>query len=485
MPETPDKTFSRRSVLGTVGAAALGATALSGRASASHDSYETINIVDAGADNTGGDSITPILDDVLDDNRKIYFPPGEYYVDEGIRFTDFEKLWLYGEDATIVPAPADEFDGADHIFKLGTDYAPGDWLHIGDLTFDFTAENTGVRAIQAQVNDCYIHDVDFVGEHDAGTHGPMLVDIIDEDSIAAVDRVRMPDGGAWTENTEQDGDPVVRWGPTGFIVSPYHNGTLWVRDCVIGGFPDNGLYDSGKDGTVVVKGGQFENSNTASIRLDGYRSMIDGATITVDGARNDDAAQQAIRLDGGSGCAVKNSEIVLEEPTANGITVRSGVDSAKIEGTTIDVTDGYVNAAIMVEEDAGRTVIDDCSVDLDATGQAIELRSGDEPCVIKNTTVTGDGSGATGGRETIICDRDGSLLRSNTVEHSGPDYRRGVVIRGDDITVSGGRYEATHYPLVVEGDDATIENVTASSYGGYDAVDVDGGSGLRLVDNDF
>jgi hypothetical protein len=483
MPETPSRTFSRRSFLGTVGAAAVGVTALSGRAAANPSNYETINIVDAGADNTGGDSITPVLEDVLDDNRRIYFPPGEYYVDEGVRFTDFERLWLYGEDATIVPASADEFAGPDHIFKFGTHYAPGEWLHIGDLTFDFRADNTGLRAIQAQVDDCYIHDVDFVGEHDAGTHGPMLVDIMDADKIGAVDRVTMPDGGTWTENTAQDGDPVVKWGPTGFIVSPHHTGTLWVRDCEIGRFPDNGLYDSGGDGRVVVRGGRFENSNTASIRLDGDRSTVEGATITVDGARNDDSAQQAIRLDGGSGCVVRDTDIVLEKPSANGITVRSGVDSAKIEQTTVRVLQGDIDAAIMVAEGAGSTVVDGCTVELNASGQAIEIEAGDDRCVVENCTVTGDGSGATGGREAVVCARDGCRLVSNTVEQPGDGYRRALGIRADGVDVSGGRYEATHHPIVIEGDDTTIANVTAESYDGYEAVKVVEGTGTRILDS--
>ncbi|SFL54012.1 Right handed beta helix region [Halogranum rubrum] len=481
MPETP-RQFSRRSILGTVGAAAVGTAAFSGQAAAQPSKYETINIVDAGADNTGSESISSVLEDVIGDRRRIYFPPGEYYVDEGVRFTDFDRLWLFGDDATIVPAPADEFAGEDHIFKLGTHYAPGDWLHIGDLTFDFRADNTGLRAIQAQVNDCYIHDIDFVGQHDAGTHGPMLVDVVDEDSIAAVDRVRMPDGGAWTKNTGRDGDPVVEWGPTGFIVSPHHEGTLWVRDCVVGGFPDNGLYDSGAGGTVVVRGGRFENSGTASIRLDGDGSVVDGATIVVDEPQNG-VAQQGIRLDGGSGCVVNDTEIVLERPTANAITVRNAVDSAKISDTTVRVLDDGVDGAITVAEGAGSTLIEDTTVELDASGQAIEIEPGNGDVVVADCTVIGNGSGASGGREAIVCARDDTVFRSNVVEQPGDDYRRALGIRADNVTVSGGRYEATHHPIIVDGDGVTITDVTAESYDGYEAVKIVSGSGTRLVDN--
>ena len=481
MPETPEqtptRTLGRRSFLGTVGATALGAAAFSERASASHSSYETINIVDAGADNTGGDSITPVLDDVLGNNRKIYFPPGEYYVDEGIRFTDFTKLWLVGDDATIVPAPADEFDGGHRIFKLGTHYAPGDWLRIGNLTFDFRADNTGLRAIQAQVNDCYIHDVDFVGEHDAGTHGPMLVDIIDPDKIGAVDRVSMPDGGAWTEDTDRDGNPDVRWGPTGFIVSPYHKGKLWVRDCEIGGFPDNGLYDSGGDGRVVVRGGRFANSNSANIRLDGDESTIQDATVVVDYNRDRDTNQRGIRLDGGSNCWVDNCEIVLEEPNGHAINVMPEVASAKIENTSITLADDDESndAAIMISAGSGDVTIDEVDIEINCPGQAIDVEDGDGEVVIEETTITGDASGAIGGRNAIRCERDGTKFYGNTIEQPGPGYRRALALVADDCVVAHGSYESTHHPIVNDGNDNVISKVTARSYDGYDGIKVASG----------
>jgi hypothetical protein len=481
MPETPEqtptKTFSRRSFLGTVGAAAVGTAAFSGNAAGS-SSYETINIVDAGADNTGGESITPVLEDVIGSNRKIYFPPGEYYVDEGIRFTDFDKLWLLGDDATIVPAPADEFDGGHRIFKFGTYYAPGDWLRIGGLTFDFRADNTGLRGIQAQVNDCYIHDIDFVGQHDAGTHGPMLVDIVDPDSIGAVDRVSMPDGGAWTKDTDGDGNPDVRWGPTGFIVSPYHKGKLWVRDCHIGGFPDNGLYDSGGDGRVVVRGGRFENSNTANIRLDGDESTIRDATIVVDDRRDRDTNQRGIRLDGGSNCWVEGCEIVLEEPNGHAITVMPGCASAKIENTsiTLGAASESNDAAIMISEGCGDVMLDEVDIEINCPGQAIDIEAGSGDVLVEECTITGDATGAVGGRNAIRCERDGTRFYSNTVEQPGPDYRRGLCLAADDCVVSKGSYESTHHGIISHGTNNVVTKVTARSYDGYDGIKVDSGS---------
>ncbi|EJN57208.1 right-handed parallel beta-helix repeat-containing protein [Halogranum rubrum] len=477
MPETPTKTLGRRSFLGTVGAAAVGSAAFSGQASAG-SSYETINIVDAGADNTGGESITPVLEDVLGNRRKIYFPPGEYYIDEGVRFTGFDKLWLIGDDATIVPAPADEFDGSHRIFKFGTYYSPGDWLRIGNLTFDFRADNTGLRAIQAQVNDCYIHDIDFVGEHDTGTHGPMLVDIVDEDSTGAVDRIRMPDGGAWTKNTDRDGNPDVRWGPTGFIVSPYHSGKLWVRDCVIDGFPDNGLYDSGSAGRVVVRGGRFSNCNTSNIRLDGDESTIQNATIVVDDARDADNNQRGIRLDGGENCWVTDCEIVLDQPNGHAITVMPDITSAKIQDTNIRLasSDESNDAAVMVSEGAGDVTLDNVSIDMNCPGQAIEIEPGNGDVLVEECTVTGEASGSEGGRNAIRCERDGSRFYGNVVEQPGPGYRRALCLEADDCIVSKGSYEATHHPVINHGSGNVVTQITASSYDDYEGIKVSDGS---------
>jgi hypothetical protein len=418
------------------------------------------------------------LDDVLGNNRKIYFPPGEYYVDEGIRFTDFTKLWLVGDDATIVPAPADEFDGGHRIFKLGTYYAPGDWLRIGNFTFDFRADNTGLRAIQAQVNDCYIHDVDFVGEHDAGTHGPMLVDIIDPDKIGAVDRVSMPDGGAWTEDTDRDGNPDVRWGPTGFIVSPYHKGKLWVRDCEIGGFPDNGLYDSGGDGRVVVRGGRFKNSNSANIRLDGDGSTVQDVTVVVDNNRGRDTNQRGIRLDGGSDCWVDNCEIILEEPNGHAITVMPSVASAKIENTSITLADDDESndAAIMISGGSGDVTIDEVDIEINCPGQAIDVEDGDGDVLIEETTITGDASGATGGRHAIRCERDGTRLYGNTIKQPGPGYRRALTLTANDCVVANGSYESTHHPIINDGDGNVISKITARSYDDYEGIKLVSGS---------
>jgi hypothetical protein len=476
---------SRRSFLGTVGAA-VGATALTGRAAAG-GGYDTVDIVEAGADNDGGESITPILEDVVESNTRVYFPPGRYYMDEQLRFTGFEKLWLDGNGATIVPAPADEYKGEARLFKLGTYYAPGEWLRIGGLTFDFTAENTGLRAIQAQVNDAWIHDVNVVGEHDAGTWGPLLVDILDPDAVGAVDRVSMPDGGEFTKNTPGDANPTVNIGPTGFIVSPYHEGTLWVRDCVVGPFPDNGLYDSSGDtGTVQVYGGEFRNSNVANIRLEGDNALVDGATVVVNENREDDVNQRGIRLDGGEDVLVTDTSVYLNAPNGHAITVMSEIASATIRNTQIRIGGDDVNDGIVISDGAGDVQIDECDIVTGAMGQAIQIGRGDGDVLVEQVTITGDASGAHGGREAVRCTRDGAELLGNVVEQPGDGYRRALGIYADEVVVSGGRYESSHHPIIIGGDDVLVTQTEARSYDGYEAVKlIEGVGNAKLVWSTF
>ncbi|WP_129115461.1 right-handed parallel beta-helix repeat-containing protein [Halegenticoccus tardaugens] len=452
----------------------------------SSDDYERINVVDEGVDNTGSESIVEDLEALLDDNVRLYFPSGKYYMDEQIRFTDFENLWLEGVpgETTIVPASADSFSGEARLFKLGTYYEPGDYLQIEGFTFDFTASNTGSRAIQAQVNECCFYDIDFVGEHDSGTWGPMEVDIIDPEGSGIIEQVRMPDGGRYTRNTSTDGEPTVSTGPTGMLMSPYHRGELRIRNCEVGPFPDNGLYVSGNEGRVIVEGGEFYNSNIANIRMAGNGSAIRNATIVVDENRSPDENQPGIRLDDGNAMSVKNVEIVLDAPNGDAIRSTDAVSSATIEGCSISIASGSVNNGIVLSEGTGEIAVVDTDIEMDSGGQAIQVRDGSQPVVLDGVTVTGDASGAEGGREAIRVDRSGTELTNVTVDQPGDDYRRAVTVTADDCTLAGGTYESTYYPITNEANGTTIRDLTARSYDGYEAVHLIGGySDVTIVDN--
>lgn len=468
MPPKESLDIGRRSWLKAVGAGAVGLTVAGTAVAADRDNYETVvNVVEEGAARDASESINDILEDHRADSVLFEFPEGEYLMDRKFRHTDFEEFGIVGDGASIVPAPADEFESEAVLFKLGTHYAPGGRATVEGITFDFTAENTGLRGLQIQCNDLYVADVTFAGQHDAGTWGPAQFDVVDSGTTAVIENVRMPDGGAYTRNTAQDADPTVDTGPTGIIVSPYHVGTLVVRNCEVGPFPDNGLYASSRDGRIHVEGGTYWNSNVANVRIAGDRSTVEGASVVVDENRDDDVSQHGIRLDDGT-FNVTDTEVILEEPNGNAVRVTNQAKASTLSGLDLRLADKSTsNDGIVVSEGAGETTIRDSTVEINCPGQAIQLEPGDgAPAIVERVTVVGDASGGVGGRHAIVCGRDGCELRDLAVNQPGPEYRRALRIAGDDVTVVGGRYHSTHIPIVNNASGTHIEDITAWAEGG-------------------
>lgn len=468
--------IGRRAFLGGVGAA-LGTAVTSGTASAYHEKYDPVDIVDAGADNTGEESITDVLEEIAygEDEVAIKFPPGEYYMDRQFRFTGFDSFAMFGgNEATIVPAQADEFEGPARLFKLGTYYNPGDWVRIQNFDVDFTAPNTGLRALQIQANDLYVNDVDIIGEHDTGTWGPFHFDVIDPDEISVVTNCSARDGGKYTVNTPQDHYPatVGGGGPTGIIVSPSHKGKLWVKNVELGGFPDNGLYSSGDEGTVIVYGGEYRNSNVANIRLDGTHCYIKEVEIVVDESRPLDGNQRGIRLDNGSDYWIYNSVIRMEESTGDAIRVTNSADDATIQNVSIMVDDDEnVEDGISISGGAGDVTIFDSDIEMRSGGQAIDIHETDtdSPALVEDVTITGNAD-ASGGAHAIRCERDQSRFYNLTIDQPGDDYRRCLALEADDCIVAYGEYRSTHHPIINNGTGTGIVDITAEAYNGSEAI---------------
>ncbi|MFC3476701.1 hypothetical protein [Halobacterium litoreum] len=497
--------LSRRDYLGTaVGAAAgvAGLAALGDRARAADDwyagyadDYETVvDVTEAGADDTGGESITDVLEAEAGDDTLLVFPAGEYRMDEQFRFTGFTNFGMVGDGATIVPGSIDavdgnvvtagEFDGAARLFRLGVVYAPGEDLLVEGFDFDFTAASTGLRAIEAYVaDDMTVRDIDVVGEHDTGTFGPAMFSVTDPDGIATVEGFRAPDGAAFTEDTVGD----ISVGPTGILVPPSHEGKLWFRDCELGSFPDNGLYASSPNGRVVVQGGTFRNSNVSNIRLMGDYSYVLDATIVVDDLL-DGHTQTGIRLDRGEHLWVYNTTIDAPVPNGPVIRVQDDATSARIQETSISVGD-RPSHAITMSPDAGVVDIFDTDIEFDGAGNAVQINGhnddSDSPVTLRRVTVTGDASGDHG-RNAIRVMRQGCLLDDVVVEQPGTHYRRALELHGDDTTIDGGTYRSTHHPIVNVADGTALDGVTARSYDGYQALKLyDGYADVTVTDSEL
>ena len=456
-------TQTRRSfVRGTIaaGIAGIGLSSTAAGASDTADEYgyeDVVNVVDAGADNTGEESITPVLEDARSDNTLFYFPPGEYYMDSQFRFTNFEKFGVFGEDATLVPANYYDFDGPRYrLFRLGTQSRPGKDVRFEGFTVDQTAPDTGIRVIDTYASDnLEVRDVLVRGEHDSGTWGPGHFNVSDPDGTGIVERFRAPDGGAWVHDTPHDGNA---WrGPIG-IEANQNKGTLTFRRCWTGAFPSHGLYACNGSGKIVVLGGWFRNANGSNIRIGGRDSEIRHPTIEVDSTRDDDQSQRGIRVEKCDNVLVRGPIIRISSPmpTSRAIAVMNSCKKARIEGGSIEMSGDKINHGIVISQDAGEVTIEDTEIlHRTAGGYPVWIRGEDrsDRVHLRNVSITGEAGAASGFRDAIRCERNDSRFSYCEVDQTGRDGvdRNGLVTTGNDTTVYRSEIRAERFPYVDQG----------------------------------
>ena len=516
---TNEQTTSRRQLLqGLAATASAGAVLSLGSttAAAYHERLDryseefgtVIDVVEAGADDTGTESVVDVIREYRDDDTLLVFPPGEYYMDEQVRFTGFEKFGLAGNDATLVPADYYDFDGPQYrMFRLGVDYSPGDRLVFDNFDVDQTAPDTGIRVLDTVVTDgLEVRDITVRGQHDSGTWGPGRFNIADPNGTGIVERFEAPDGGAWVDETPNDGN---LWrGPSGLIANG-NSGTLRFADCTLGGFPDNGLYASGGSGKIVVDGGRYKNSNGAVVRIGGEGSVVRNATIEVDQNRPQDVSHRGIRLERGSYLRVDNVTVRNSEPMPNsfGISVMNSCRWARVDDSVVRISGDEVDHGIVVSPSAGKVKLINTGIELNTPGGfGVYLQGNDDAGegVCNYLDITGDAGDKTAAAG-IRCDRDDVRFGKTSVDQPGGEKRRAIVNTGDDVKFWQGVYRATEHPIIDLGTGTWVEEIYAKSYSDTEAIrlydqsaDVylknntlrggirdDGSAGLKTVGNEF
>ncbi len=452
------------------------------------DQYETvIDVTDEGADPNGNETITPIIEELAGSDTLLKFPSGEYYIDKRIRVTGCNNFGMVGDDATLVPAPFDEFDDSGDwnykLFRLGVGDDPVTNPRVENFTVDMSRENTGVRVIDAAADDgLIVRDIEIVGRHDTGAWGPGRFVITSSDGSGLVERFSAPDGAVATENAPGD---KLKWGPTGILCNT-NEGTMTFRDCVLGSFPDHGLYASSGSGSVQVEGGRFENSLGANVRIGGTDSYVKDATIVVDQQDGFGRSQQGLRFENGDNVVASNIDIQSNVSDSPPVWVDDSSNQSRLTNSTVTVRNEGPTPAVNVRRGAGTTVIQGCEITHETDGgSAVKIQEDGGRVELRDTTITGQA--ATNGTYSAIHNsRDNSLFVDLTVDHGGDAGRHALTNTAADCTIRGGTYISESHAVVESGTGTLIEDITARSRRGKPGLQIlESAENLTLRNNDI
>ena len=409
------------------------------------EEFDTVvDAVETGADPTGEEPITWLIEEEATDDTGLLFPEGRYALGN-VELQDLSNFGLVGTgEATAVLVPA---GSADELDDPWIDISGVSDFLLRDLDFDFTWEGyAGAMSVSAE-GDFAVRNVTVDGTYDVDTHG-FLFDVRSADHAGLVENVT-------AVGAREDGLDTI-----GIYVGEEHAGELTFRECHIERFSNNGLYASspgnhsreesseGQDGAVHVIGGVYRNNNISNVRLGSTGSSVRDVSILVD-----------------------------EEPPRhpNGLNVRGiwlrGTTDHVVENCTVtyDADAAMGDGAIIIDEHTGRSAIQGTHVHVErddvspiwalAPTEAVR-ETGPTGPVFEDVTVTSSASGDEG---IEIVGRDGTVLRHCCL-HTTESTRHGVVFRDSygcsvrDTTIS-----VTGQPIVIERGHATVADTSMST----------------------
>lgn len=365
--ETTDP-VTRRSYLKLGGIGVAGASLLGRTASADSEYDRVVNIVEAGADDTGTEPIDDVFERYETDGTLIEFPDGEYLVDQlnlyGRRNFGMRAI---GDDVTLVPNRQREFWIAGWNVRN---------LRFEGFTLDHTAEGIHPTVGFGAHTGLVVKNITKRGVHDGDNKGFGFA-VLDEDGWGLIENLHAVEG---SHKYRKEGPNMG--GATGVFVDT--NGQLTLRNCRIEGFGDNGLYASYSTGPVQVEGGQFKNSDVSQVRLGSAGSYVRNAVIGVDDPNEFTVNARGVRVCdgpfGGGRVTVDNCDIVMTKGQGFGGVVSAYNGGAfTLRNSRIRVDRGYAHAGS--DGRCGRAVFAD-----DPAGNNDDA----EQCVIENSSITGD-----------------------------------------------------------------------------------------------
>lgn len=380
-----------------------------------------IDVVDAGADPSGGEPIDGVFPDEPLDDTLLFFPEGEYLMGTPWQLREFEHFGVLGDGAVI--RPPDGF--SDYLFAFGGSDRAVDLLFKG-IDFDITAPETGIRPVHATVQDgLRVADLTVRGVQDTDQDS-FRFDVTRGDGTGLVENVAQPDGG------------VARYPITGCYVGEVSEGTLTFRDCSFAGFPDNGLYASQANGPVHVVGGLYENNNVANVRVTSD-AVVRGVTVRSTEALEGFYNVRGIRLRSGRNVLVEDCTVEFSNVVgSNGaITMHDWLESGTVRNTRIRVDTDGVPA-------------------IQAKSPAHEFDSASSGIHLENVEITGS---AANEAAIEINERRGTNFSGVCIHQTG-DSRNGIrLLRSSRNVLRDCSIRVTGDPLVVRDSTLSRENV--------------------------
>ena len=396
-----------------------------------------VNMVDAGADPTGKQPIDHILEANAKDNTLLYFPEGRYRLNQFRNYkgsnSHFDDSLYYGlknfgllgagsGKSVLVPRDGQGSNayGSGYFDKVWFELRHGKNYLVKGFTLDYTAKKTGGRFQLLAEGDYLVDDVRVKGVNDV-RFGPLLFSVLTRGGRGVVRNVRLPDGGS-----------PIEYGPVGIFVSRGHQGTLTFRNCVVKGFPNNGLYASNPSDPAAVRviGGHYANNNISQVRLGTSRSFVKNALVEVtkpytglDYAKN----MRGIRVADGSGVEIRNCDVVMSARfhSAGAIVGNRHAGGFTVKNTRIRVDSPYEFPAVHAKP----------------TGVA---NSG---VTLENVSITGDAAGRTA---VSLQGRDRSTLKNVCIQQTGAS-RDGVTLKNTNATIENSTVNVTGRPVVTLG----------------------------------
>lgn len=344
-----------------------------------------VNMQEAGADPTGEEDVSPIIEDELRDGALLVFPQGRYKMNSQVARRGGRDMGLIGQNAVLTHGRVDdikgfnvtegEFEGKAQHFKIGNGT---DAPHYGKFVFggfiaDWRRENSGMQILNHHtIGESVVRNIKQVGMHSLGCQGPFRLNPASEPARIRASNLDIRHGGLTFQKTINDretrslgGDFGRSLATSGITMHPQTRGFLRVENSLVGGWPDNGIYCVGgnktQTGTVEVVGCVAANSHPSNIRIGGDGSLIKGCTVVVDKQFGEYYfSQRPVRIDNGS-CRMENTRILQKNPTGWGVTVQHAVKDARLKNIYLE-QHNKPQLALVIDDTVGYCSVKDFEI---------------------------------------------------------------------------------------------------------------------------